>query len=170
MQDSSALWQFSLALYAAPGVSHACIQLQDHWQANINLILWLVWLEQRNQPVDSDLIVQAEAAIAPWSEQTLQPLRALRRLIGSQRANHTSEANNSNEAIKEDLYQQLKAAELLAEKIEQRTLVQLSSELPSLPTINQGSNLNQYLERLQIPVAERQELLACLYTPANIEA
>lgn len=170
MQDSSALWQFSLALYAAPGVSHACIQLQDHWQANINLILWLVWLEQRNQPVDSDLIVQAEAAIVPWSEQTLQPLRALRRLIGSQRANHTSEANNSNEAIKEDLYQQLKAAELLAEKIEQRTLVQLSNELPSLPTINQGSNLNQYLDRLQIPVAERQELLACLYTPANIEA
>lgn len=170
MQDSSALWQFSLALYAAPGVSHACIQLQDHWQANINLILWLVWLEQRNQPVDSDLIVQAEAAIAPWSEQTLQPLRALRRLIGSQRANHTSEANNSNEAIKEDLYQQLKAAELLAEKIEQRTLVQLSSELPSLPTINQGSNLNRYLDRLQIPVTERQELLACLYTPANIEA
>jgi uncharacterized protein (TIGR02444 family) len=170
MQDSSALWQFSLALYAAPGVSHACIQLQDHWQANINLILWLVWLEQRNQPVDSDLIVQAEAAIAPWSEQTLQPLRALRRLIGSQRANHTSEANNSNEAIKEDLYQQLKAAELLAEKIEQRTLVQLSNELPSLPTINQGSNLNRYLDRLQIPVAERQELLACLYTPTNIEA
>jgi uncharacterized protein (TIGR02444 family) len=166
MQDNTAFWQFSVALYAAPGVSHACIQLQDQWQANVNLMLWLVWLEQRNQSAEREVITQAEAAIAPWHAQTLQPLRELRRHLGSQRStpNH-----DDNCPAKEELYQQLKAAELLAEKIQQRTLVELSSRLAFLPAERQGSNIGRYFDHLQIPEVERGDLLACLYAPVNVD-
>jgi uncharacterized protein (TIGR02444 family) len=166
MQDSTAFWQFSVALYAAPGVSHACIQLQDQWQANVNLMLWLVWLEQRNQSVEGDVITQAEAAIAPWHTQTLQPLRELRRHLGSQR----STPNHDNSCpVKDELYQQLKAAELLAEKIQQRTLVELSSQLSFSPAERPGRNLGRYFDHLQIPEVERGDLLACLYAPVNVD-
>ena len=40
-------WQFSEQHYARPGVADVCLQLQDDYGANVNLLLLLVMLEER---------------------------------------------------------------------------------------------------------------------------
>ena len=42
--DNEALWRFSLAFYARPGVSEALIGLQDRAGLDVNLVLFALWL------------------------------------------------------------------------------------------------------------------------------
>jgi uncharacterized protein (TIGR02444 family) len=158
MEQAAALWQFSLTLYAAPGVARQCLRLQDQWQANVNLMLWLVWLEHHGQLVDSATVERAQAAIAIWNQSTSQPLRALRRQLGDQlTANAKQQAEH-----KTTLYQQLKGAELLAEQVEQDLLANLVTLPLTGSHTSRDVNINLYLNRLKVPEAERREFLSLL--------
>ena len=42
--EDDALWRFSLAFYASPGVAQALIALQDRDQLDVNLMLFALWL------------------------------------------------------------------------------------------------------------------------------
>ena len=75
-------WNFSLALYARPGVADYCLHLQDETGANVNLMLLCCWAGQRGMAMDADTLAAAIAAIAGWETQVLRPLRARRRAAG----------------------------------------------------------------------------------------
>lgn len=157
-----ALWQFSLTCYACPGVAEACLKLQDKWGANVNILLWLLWLETRGSLVDSTLLTRAEAAIADWDSSLVLPLRALRRHT----SHHLHALPGSEASAVSDCYDALKTAELQAERVTQAHLVEVLSaiEWPSVfaDPLPLGQNLNPYLERLQVPLAVREELLTLL--------
>ena len=75
-----ALWRFSLALYARPGVADALIALQDRAGRDVNLILFALWLgATRARRLDPAELAAAEAAIAPLNAGVVHPLRRLRR-------------------------------------------------------------------------------------------
>jgi uncharacterized protein (TIGR02444 family) len=77
-----ALWRFSLALYAKPGVAEALISLQDRTGRDINLMLFLLWIgATRARRLDPAELAAAEAAIGPLNAGVVHQLRRLRRQL-----------------------------------------------------------------------------------------
>ncbi len=77
-----ALWRFSLAFYARPGVAEALLALQDRAGRDVNLTLVALWLgATQGRLLDIADLAAAEAAIAPVAGAVVAPLRALRRQI-----------------------------------------------------------------------------------------
>lgn len=73
------LWEFSLALYARPGVAAACIEAQDHCAADVNLLLYAAWLARQGLALEEKQWRELAADVADWRRRVVQPLRALRR-------------------------------------------------------------------------------------------
>ncbi len=77
-----ALWRFSLALYARPGVADALIAIQDRAARDVNLILFSLWLgASRGRRLAAAELAGAAAAIAPFTTAAVAPLRQLRRQL-----------------------------------------------------------------------------------------
>ncbi len=106
--DIPCLWDFSLACYAHAGVADACLRLQDEQGANVNLLLWSVWLEQRGLVLDAARLHSAQARIQRWDEYYVLPLRQLRRRMKTE----FGVADAGIELVRTHI----KQAELLAEK------------------------------------------------------
>ncbi len=77
----SAFWTFSVDLYERPGVEAACIALQDRRDLDVNLLLWALWLAECGVALDQATLARAEAEVASWQAEIVQPLRALRRRL-----------------------------------------------------------------------------------------
>jgi uncharacterized protein (TIGR02444 family) len=77
-----ALWRFSLAFYARPGVSAALIALQDHHGLDVNLILFALWLGLSGRAkLDREALVSADRAIRGLRVEIIEPLRTMRRRL-----------------------------------------------------------------------------------------
>ena len=75
-----ALWRFSLALYARPGVAEALIALQDGAGRDVNLILFALWVgATRAHRLNPAEFAAAEAAIKPFNTGVVHQLRRLHR-------------------------------------------------------------------------------------------
>lgn len=75
----AALWRFSLALYARPGVADALIALQDRAGLDVNLILFGLWIGMRGgQELGPDRFAAA-AEIAADLNSIVRDIRRLRR-------------------------------------------------------------------------------------------
>ena len=111
------LWAFSLDLYARPGAADACLLLQDRHGLDVNLGLFALWLGARGYALDDATLAAAQAAAGQWHRQVVVPLRAARRFL---------------KPLAEDpavagLREAVKAAELEAERLEQRRLESLTA-------------------------------------------
>jgi uncharacterized protein (TIGR02444 family) len=101
-----ALWRFSLALYARPGVAEALIALQDRAGCDVNLVLFALWLgAARGHRVDPAELAAAGTAAAPIGRDIVGPVRQLRRRL------KTAPATDL-----QDLRRRLLALELAAER------------------------------------------------------
>ena len=79
---ATALWRFSLAFYALPGVAEALIALQDDCGFDVNLILFGLWLGLSGRGrLDAARLAAAEGAGGPLRAEIVVPLRQLRRRI-----------------------------------------------------------------------------------------
>src|SRR5580704_19009550 len=102
--SGEALWRFSLALYARPGVAEALIALQDRAGCDVNLVLFALWLgAARGRRVASAELATAATAIAPIGHDIVRPVRQLRRRLKTEPT-----------ADLQDLRQRLLALELAA--------------------------------------------------------
>jgi uncharacterized protein (TIGR02444 family) len=111
------LWDWVLDAYARPGVQEACLTLQDEHAQNVCLLLWSI----RARPADGPALERAAAAARSWEESTLQPLRAVRRRL-------KTPCPPIGDAAREGLRQDVKAAELRAERVLLETLERLGAE------------------------------------------
>ena len=112
LPDSEALWRFSLAFYARPGVSEALIALQDRARCDVNLMLFALWLgvSGRSRLTNEELEI-ADRIARPIRRDIVEPLRALRRRLKS-----------DPDADIQRLREGIKALELAAEKVIQDRL------------------------------------------------
>ncbi|GLS27095.1 TIGR02444 family protein [Marinibactrum halimedae] len=116
------LWKFSLKTYAHAQVAEYCLQLQDEFGVNVNLILWCLWLESRSIAISSEDIHQANLAVALWQERITVPLREDRRAL---------------KLLVEDCFhylqlrEQVKRLELLSEQYQQFILWRYSASVIS---------------------------------------
>lgn len=111
--SADTLWQFSLQLY--PQVKPLCLQWQDELGANVNLLLFLCYLEQKQLSLDANELLQLRAKLNNFSVQFTVPLRALRK---------NSALAPATPAQQQHLKQALLQAELALEQLEQQLLLQ----------------------------------------------
>ncbi|PLW84146.1 TIGR02444 family protein [Kineobactrum sediminis] len=76
---NNALWAFSLHRYQQPGVAEACLEAQDYYAADVNLLLYAAWLQAQGQRRDAAEWSALGRALAPWRQRVVVPLRQLRR-------------------------------------------------------------------------------------------
>jgi uncharacterized protein (TIGR02444 family) len=74
-------WNFSLQLFAKPGVAPACVALQDGMGLDVNLLLYCCWHGRACRKLDEEDIRRAIASVEGWHRDVVQPLRAVRRRL-----------------------------------------------------------------------------------------
>lgn len=126
-------WQFCLSWYARPGVSQACIELQDKLGLNVNLMLLLCWCEQQKLQLSFDQIERLGLSLKVWSEKYTQPLRQLRRQIALE--------DHADESVKHAIFD----AEMALEKSEQRLLIGTFSHFNLTNSDQTVQNLTRYV-------------------------
>jgi uncharacterized protein (TIGR02444 family) len=111
----SEFWRFSLNFYGLPNVAPACLVLQDEGSADVNLLLYLLFLAWSKREVTPEHVAKLDAAVALWREATVKPLRALRRAL-------KSGIGDVPPATSENFRNMVKRVELEAERLEQLRL------------------------------------------------
>ena len=115
MSNQRELWDFALRLYGAPGVSDACLTLQDKSGVDVPLLLFAAWLTDNDTPLPGDEIARIDGVVADFREEVVKPLRAVRRRL-------KTGPHPAPTAQTEQLRDGVKGVELQAEKIELNVL------------------------------------------------
>ena len=114
--ENQSCWDFVVGLYARPGISQACLELQDRLGVDVSFLLTvLFYAKHRNIDLSVGEIASLDRSISAWRDGVIAPLRRLRR--------HVKTSGLLNSSI-EEFYQRIKADELLAEQLEIETLAQ----------------------------------------------
>jgi uncharacterized protein (TIGR02444 family) len=109
------LWEWALEAYAQDGVPEAALSLQDAYGQNTSFLLWAVWAEGPS----SDALRQGAVTAKAWDAAVLKPIREVRRTLKPPFPQVDDEAR---EGLREDV----KAAELRAERVLMETLEALA--------------------------------------------
>jgi len=118
MNDApSAFWDFSLRFYAKPGVPAACLELQDRAGADVNVVLFLLFLARHGRRMTRSDAATLDGAVAEWRERVVRPLRSVRRHLKT-----TGQPFAGEPAAR--LRDNIKRNELAAERIQQLALEQ----------------------------------------------
>lgn len=111
-----ALWRFALTVYQKPGVSDACLLLQDRYGCNVTLLLFAVWAgAEQGVVLTADEMAAAAGTVGAWHGEVVEPLRAVRRRLKLGPPPAPDKATGKLRA-------RLQAIEIDAERIELETL------------------------------------------------
>jgi uncharacterized protein (TIGR02444 family) len=117
-QGQSQFWAFSVSVYGASGVPEECLQLQDRYGVDVNLLLFCAYVGAVHGALLPDRDVRAAAAtINDWNKNIVSSLREARRALKPFAADSSAAS-----APAATLRTTVKAAELEAERLEQMML------------------------------------------------
>jgi uncharacterized protein (TIGR02444 family) len=116
--SADGFWEFSLRIYGQPAVPPACLALQDEGGADVNVVLFLLYLADCGRRLDAGSIAALDAAVRPWRETVVRALREVRRQL---RSDIGAFAASTTRALRD----RVKGAELAAEKLQQHALATL---------------------------------------------
>ncbi len=116
-------WRFSLQFYRQPGVSEACIALQDDYGVDVNLLLFLFWLASDRQLLSAEEVKRLDDKVRDWRNLTIIPIRDTRRKLKGAR---TLVDPGEQEAFRT----RVKAVELEAERLQQQALYAFTQSGP----------------------------------------
>ncbi len=156
---ASALWRFSLDFYARPRVPAACLESQDRAGADVNVLLYLLFLATHLRKLERADVARIDALVRAWRDTAVVPLRTLRRQLKSGIPPIPITATDA-------LRSAVKRIELDAERIEQEWLehhapvTSLGRPAPS-QTAAARANLAAYGAHLkELPATAVETLLA----------
>jgi uncharacterized protein (TIGR02444 family) len=133
-------WQFSLKVYAAPGVAQECLVLQDESGVDVNMLLYCGWRGVEANVLSAATIAHLNEAVRAWRAHVVGPLRAVRRSLKGMAS--------LDQAVIKDLRGRVQDTEIFAEQVEQAILFgqtapdYLRSDKPAEAI---DANLNLYL-------------------------
>ncbi|MBV32062.1 MAG: TIGR02444 family protein [Porticoccaceae bacterium] len=160
--NSFELWDFSIAAYGKRGIESLCLKLQQEINADINVLLYLLWLSTFKRQLKSDQILSVINVTKFWQSQVVQPIRKTRKILKKSSA-------LSDNAFKEETYSDLLELELIAEKFAQKQLfgdgvTRHIGDLASTKEAAARANLKNYIEILDgtINTADIDELSSIL--------
>ena len=108
---------FSLELYDAEGVAAACLELQDAYQLDVNLILFCFWHGSAYGKIDQELLQNIIKLSIEWRSGVVQPLRSARSWM---------KLNSNSSDQFDSLRERIKADELMAEKFQIERIANLT--------------------------------------------
>ena len=114
-REESPFWRFSLRFYSRPNVAAACLALQDEAGADINLMLFLLFLAEHRRQVTRQDIARLDGTVRSWRDCVVKPLREVRRAL-------KTGIGKIPIAVSETFRGQIKRLELESEQIEQHVL------------------------------------------------
>jgi uncharacterized protein (TIGR02444 family) len=103
-------WEFSLQLYARHGVAEASLALQERFDADVNMLFFMLWAAESRRALIVPDISELIALVQPWRDEVVRPLRAARRFLKTTTWK-TSETDS--------LRKRIQAQELDAERLQQ---------------------------------------------------
>jgi len=78
----NAFWQFSIRVYATPGVADECLAVQERYGIDVNALLFCAWVARaRKIELTPQDIEALDAIVASWHESVVRPLRSVRRFM-----------------------------------------------------------------------------------------
>ncbi|NKB46964.1 MAG: TIGR02444 family protein [Legionellales bacterium] len=120
-------WRFSCLVYQDRSLKSACLNLQDHLDMNVNIILFGCWLAANGRGrLQTTDFTKLEQLIAIWHQSITSKLRQFRQQLGRQVA-----ANDNF-----NLISAVQQEELSAEHVEQLMLAQRAASI--LPRTRTG--------------------------------
>jgi uncharacterized protein (TIGR02444 family) len=108
-------WNFSLHTYAKPKVAELCLELQEGFGADVNLVLFMLWAAARKRRLEPQEIEKIANFVKDWREQIVIPLRLARRALKAPPREWPASETES-------LRQRVKADELEAERLQQNAM------------------------------------------------
>jgi len=151
--SGAGLWDFSISLYGREPVRKICLALQESFAADVNLILYCLWLGATGRgQIDGDTFAHLSEAVSVWQKEVVVPLRAARVRL---RKPPRSVSPNAAGALRD----QIKEIEFAAERIE---LDVLADSLVRSPVAHDPercqrdmtSSLTTYLDFIGAPASE----------------
>ncbi|MBT5292108.1 MAG: TIGR02444 family protein [Cellvibrionales bacterium] len=109
------LWDFAVGIYQHAPIKSACLRLQDTAGADVCVLLAVVWLGKNGRQLTLAEIALLVSTVETWQQKMTLPLRRLRKEV-------RQFIDNEPSLDAEPIYQQIKAAEMEAERV---TLQQL---------------------------------------------
>lgn len=136
-------WSFAVDLYKRPGVSDACLWLQDTLGIDINVLLLVLFAaSERGVALSPSDIAELDRAVAEWRSDVVVALRSVRRQL---KAGPPPAPSPLTEALRDSI----KSAELRAEQIEQAVLanwIEQNTTPEDLQTPAVGDTLKHVVE------------------------
>ena len=115
-KQASPFWRFSLRIY--PAVADTCLELQDRFGVDVNVLLFLLFAAHHGRKVAAAEVRGIVSAVASWNQSVVVLLRSVRRFLRS-----------PPEVIEPDaaaaLRQHIKQVELEAERLQQEGLYRI---------------------------------------------
>jgi uncharacterized protein (TIGR02444 family) len=112
VKAEGSLWRFAEAIYGHAEVSKACLFLQDECGADVNVLLFALWIAvEKKSLVDAATIREVDAFVRQWRQEVVMPLRAVRRRL-------KTGPGPAPDAATEALRSRLKDVEIESERIE----------------------------------------------------
>jgi len=121
-------WDFALKVYRSPGVSDACLEVQERLGMDVNVLLFCCWVGDSGRgSLTPQTLARACDTVAPWHETVVKNLRTVRRALKGGLASAPKELTDA-------LRSQIQAREIDAEHIEQLMLVGSISDIAADPS------------------------------------
>ncbi|CAH0991864.1 hypothetical protein SIN8267_01979 [Sinobacterium norvegicum] len=134
--DSELFWCHSIDIYRNQEIADLCLRLQNHEGLNVNLMLLCSFLSTQGYLATVETFRQTASNhdFCHWNQTVTINLRCSRQAI----------AKNSNDQQRDELRRSILAAELQAERVEQKLLISaLNNTNPAAqPSDIQGSGNN----------------------------
>jgi uncharacterized protein (TIGR02444 family) len=121
MIPESAFWNYSLRLYARPGVAEACLSLQARRGIDVNLLFCCLWLGISGKRLGKRDVSRMMARVRALHEGVVKPLREARTVLKGLLPNEDETLRPAVGALRAAV----KKSELDAEHIEQAMLDRL---------------------------------------------
>jgi len=155
--ENEGLWAFALRLYGAPGVSDACLVLQDESSVDVPVLLFAAWLASSSVALTQSELARIDGLVKAWRDEVIKPLRAVRRRLKT--GPHPAPGPQT-----EDLRNGVKAVELASEKIALALLEAEGAALAGAAPGPAGDNLSLVLRHFRggEPDAQARQALAVI--------
>ncbi len=117
---NQSFWVFSLDVYARPGITDACLSLQDQYGCDVNILLFCCWTASVGPGrLNEATLENAIAGVKQWQIDVIKPIRAIRRGL-------EAKFTHVDPITAAELREEISATELQAERVEQKILEKLS--------------------------------------------
>jgi len=148
----SDFWNFSLQTYAKPEIASLCLELQERFGADVNLVLFMLWAASRGRRLEPAEIEKLADFVNDWREDVVVPLRRVRRTLKTPPRGWPAQETES-------LRKRIKADELEAERLQQMMMSAFlavgQAGQPDSPLAAARSNLTNYASLLRAAFSEK---------------